>query len=152
MKSNILTICFLIFSFFHSFAQFPAQPEILLQLKQSNSTGKVEIIQDKGIEDFLSKIIDDNSRKATMPGFRIVVFRENSNKAIDNAQKARSKVISNFPNVQAELVIEAPVVWVYVGDFRTMTDALRMKSQLKPLFSTDPRIVSTEINVNKLNR
>lgn len=87
-----------------------------------------------------------------MPGYRIVVFRENSNKAIDNAQKARSKVISNFPNVQAELVIEAPVVWVYVGDFRTMTDALRMKSQLKPLFSTDPRIVSTEINVNKLNR
>jgi hypothetical protein len=151
MKSFVTIIAFVLCTFFRSFAQTSHQPAIINQLQQDNSKGKVQISQDKHISDFLSKMIEDS--KGTMPGYRIVIFRENSNKAIHNAQGAKAKFYNSFPDIEAYLKIEAPNVWVYVGDFRTFTDALRMKKQLDPLFSTPrfvPPIVPAEINISKL--
>jgi hypothetical protein len=152
MKSFVTIIALMLYSSFQSFAQ-SSHPAIIHQLQQDHSKGKVQIVQDKRIDDFLSKIIENNTHKGTMPGYRVVIFRENSNKAINNAQGAKAKFYNSYSEIEAYLKIEAPNVWVFVGDFRTFTDALRMKKQLDPLFSTSrfvPAIVATEINISKL--
>lgn len=149
MKSFLTIALFALICSFQSIAQSSHHPGIINQLLQDRSKGKVQLIQDKRIEDFLSKVIETNAHKGTMPGYRVVIFRENSNKAIGNANAAKARFYNSFPNIEAYLKIQAPNVWVFVGDFRTITDALRMKKQLESSFTTS-RIVSTEININKL--
>jgi len=102
------------------------QPEI--------NQGTIQIIQDKRIDELLSKVTERNARKGTVRGYRIQIFRENSQVAQSRAQAARSKFMSKFPEIEAYTIPKSPFWSVYVGDFRTLNDAYRMLKQIDTVF------------------
>jgi Sporulation related domain. len=146
---SILVFCLPLYS--HSQTTSTAkQPAIISQLEQPvKSQGKVQIIQDDRIGDLLNKIAERNALKKTMPGFRVKIFSKSSQDARKRAFDTKSKFLNSYSGLEAYVKYEEPDWKVYVGDFRTRTDALRVKMQLEALFP-EAIIVKTDIDYTKL--
>ena len=125
---------------------------LLKELQQNDSPGQVEIIQDKRIDSLLLKYLIINQKNKTMPGFRIRIFARNN---IDNGRQgatdAEAKFIDKFSGLGEEvyLIQESPDWKVYIGNFRTRTDAYRIVQQIKSVFPNN-RIVECQIDFTKL--
>ncbi|HEY4789064.1 MAG TPA: SPOR domain-containing protein [Bacteroidales bacterium] len=150
----IITLCFSLLNFpFYICAQTNTTvttPYIISNLqRQEGSQGHVQVIQDKRIDELLNKIIERNAKKGTIRGYRIQIYRGNSQVAQQRAIAARSKFLEKFPDVDAYIVVKAPWWSVYVGNFRTITDAFRMLKEIEPLFP-NAFYVREDIDYNKL--
>lgn len=97
----------------------------------------------------MSKMIDKNAQKGTVRGYRIRIFMENSQVAQQKAIAARSKFLEKFQDqMEAYYDVKAPIWRVYVGDFRTQTDAFRMLKQIEQYFP-NALIVRADVDYNK---
>jgi hypothetical protein len=152
---NLIIFSFLLFYIpVYSYGQTNStakRPAIIRQLQQyENTEGQVQIIEDKRIDDLLNKCIDNNAIKKAIPGFRIRIFSQNNRDAgRKNAYDIIQKFMSNFPATEADVQYEPPDWKVYVGYFRTLTDAFRLKKQIENLFP-NAFIVQTNIEYTKL--
>lgn len=148
---NLITISLLVlYISIHANAQTSNRPYIITKLQsQENGQGAVQVVQDKKIDELLGKVIERNAQKGTVHGYRIQIFRENSQVAQDRARAARSKFVNNFPDIEAYFVAKAPLWRVYVGDFWTMNEAFRTLKQIEPLFP-NAFIVPVDLDYTKL--
>jgi hypothetical protein len=148
---NLITISILAFYLsLYSNAQTTNRPYIISELQhQESGQGTIKVIQDKKIDELLGKIIDRNAHKGTIRGYRIQIFRENSQVARERARIARSKFISHFPDIEAYDVVKAPLWRIYVGDFWTLNQAFRALKQIEPLFPY-AFIIPEDLDYNKL--
>ena len=151
---SLLTVSVLVFYLsFNTHAQSTATTShsyIINKIQQPESgQGHVQIIQDKRIDELLSKVVERNAKKGTVRGFRIQIFRENSQVAQEKARIARSKFVSNFDDIEVYEVVKAPLWRIYVGDFRTLNEAFRAYKKIEPLFP-NAFIIPENIDYNKL--
>jgi len=131
-------------------AQSTNRPYIINKLQhQESGQGSVQIVQDKKLDDLLGKIVERNAQRGTVPGYRIQIFRENSQVAQERARGAQSKFISNFPDIPVYSVAKAPLWRVYVGDFLTLNQVIQMKKQIEPLFP-NAFYIHMDLDYNKL--
>lgn len=132
-------------------AQSQKRPAIIRELTAPQPDGnKIQIIGDKQIEDLMSRHIENNSRKSTITGYRLRIFSQSTQLvAKDNAFKAKSKFLQNYPDEEALVTFIAPDWVVYVGNFRSRTDAFRLKKQMESLFP-NAFIVEQQINFREL--
>jgi hypothetical protein len=63
--------------------------------------------------------------------------------------EAKAKFMTSFPDIEPYPEYIAPYYKIYVGDFRTLPDAFRMKKQIESLFP-NAFIVSQNIDYSKL--
>jgi len=146
---HLITISILAFYLSIATRAQTQHPYILTKIQQPEANqGKVQIIQDKRIDELLGKVVERNAKKGTVRGYRIQIFRENSQVAQEKAVAARSRFLNKFPDVEAYLIPKVPLWRVYVGDFRTLNDAYRMLKQLESLFP-NAFIVQENIEYNK---
>ena len=151
---NLITCSFLLFLIScYSLAQTPAKkrPAIITQVQKYESTeGQIQIIEDKRIDDLLSRYIECVANKKSIPGFRIRIFsKNNQDGGRKHAYEIQAKFMTNFPAIDAEVKYEQPDWKVYVGYFRTNTDALRLKKQIEGQFP-NAFIVNIDIDYTKL--
>lgn len=132
-------------------AQSQKRPAIIRELTAPQPDGnKIQIIGDKPIEDLMARHIENNSRKSTITGYRLRIFSQSTQLvAKDNAFKAKSKFLQNYPDQEALVTFIAPDWVVYVGNFRSRTDAFRLKKQMESLFP-NAFIVEQQINFREL--
>lgn len=154
MKNSVFSY-FLVFSLlavcFQVSAQSQKRPAIIRELTAPQSGGnKIQIIGDKQIDDLLSKHIERNSRKSTISGYRLKIFWQSTQLvAKDNAIKAKRKFLENYPDEEAFVSFIAPDWVVFVGNFRSRTDAFRLKKQIESIFP-NAFIVEQQINFRGL--
>lgn len=113
-------------------------------------TGEVQIIQNKKIDDLLARYIDTNAKKGTVTGYKLFIFSESTQiVAHKHALEAQAKFLKYFPDVDTNVQYDAPDWKVYVGNFRSRSDALRLKKQIETLF---PKVflVQRQIDYTKL--
>ncbi len=155
MMKNLIVFSFLLFYItVYSYGQTSSaakRPAIIRQLQHyENSEGQVQIIEDKRIDDLLNKCIDNNVIRKAIPGFRIRIFSQNNrDEGRKHAYDIVQKFMSNFAAIEADVQYEQPDWKVYVGYFRTLTDAFRVKKQIENLFP-NAFIVQTDIEYTKL--
>ena len=127
-----------------------AKPQMLTNLAQNNGqSGQVEIFQPEQAENLLKMHIANNRlKKGEIPGYRIQIFSESTQTALQRCKETRANFMRNFPDIDAYEAYNVPNWQVFVGDFRTKNDALREIQKIKKLF---PRafIVSTNIQISK---
>jgi hypothetical protein len=147
---RLLTIFSLFSLFFSVQAQNSKRPAIINAITRSDyGEGKVEIIQDKKIDELMVKYIDSNIKKGTITGYRICIFSDGKQSiAQKNARETRAKFISNFPDIDAEMAYERPDWRVFVGNFRNRTDAFRLKKQIESMYR-NAYIIETQIEYTK---
>jgi len=122
-----------------------AKPQILTNLLQNNGqSGQIEIIQPEQAENLLKMHITNNYLQKGIPGYRIHIFSQSSQTALQKADETRMNFMKNFPHIETYKEYNTPNWQVFVGDFRTKNEALREMKKIKTIFP-GAFIVSTTI-------
>ena len=112
-------------------AEFRAIFSIYDRLIESSSTGSEIIInQDPKVEELLRQHFHKGADKK-FAGWRIRIFRENSQSARDRVNYIVNSLKNTYPGIPVYTTYEAPTWYVSVGDFRTRDEAEKMKRELK---------------------
>lgn len=112
--------------------------------------GNVEIIKDPRIESLIRQegAIMSPATAPQIAGYRIQLFFDSEKASVD---EARSRFIALFPKVDTYVIYNAPNYFLKVGDFRTQTDAEKVKSAVEAQFPTS-FIVKEKINLPRIDQ
>ncbi len=130
---------------------FP-KPEILQNLKNEvPEQGTIQIIQDSRIEDLLSRHLELNHRNDGLTGYRILIFKASFQNSRERAMEERGRFLSHFNDIPVYYFYEQPESRLFVGDFRTKSEATRMKLEIEKFFK-NAIVIETKINFPKLDK
>lgn len=112
--------------------------------------GDVKIIVDPRIENLIKQegMVIPPATSPQIVGYRIQLFFDSNKNSVD---EARSKFINLFPKVDTYVTYTAPNYFLKVGDFRTQTDAEKIKSAVENQFPTS-FIVKEKINLPRIDQ
>ena len=103
---------------------FAQQQDSLLVVK------KYDFIGDARIDTLLQLHVLQNEKFPVIPGYRIQIYKESGNTALDKALEIRDAFEKRY-NVPAYITFNEPYYRVRVGDFRTRLDAIRFLEKIK---------------------
>lgn len=112
---------------------------------QTDKQGEVIIYADPVIDSLLQLHIAYNDAFPVMPGYRIQIFFESGNQALDHAEEVKNKFTEKYNGTLAYLQFGAPYYRVRVGDFRTRLDAEKFLSKINRRYP-NAWIIKDEIN------
>jgi hypothetical protein len=117
--------------------------------KEKPGEGKIKLVQDKSISQAFEKFQWEQSKQNGIDGFRIRIFSDSGPNAKAGFDEAKAKFIDIFDNIKIHESFVYPNYKIYVGDFRTRSDALKVLSAMEWQFP-DAFIVQTKINFPNL--
>ena len=110
----------------------------------AQNKGKVILNQDERIEQLIQKQKEIHSADNTIDGFRIQIFMESGNDAVELANAAMEEFKEKYPDMPIYLVFGQPYYRLRVGDFRTRLEAEKayqtISQDYKKAFVTSDRI------------
>lgn len=134
-----------------STASFP-KPAILNELQaQKPEQGTIQLVQDARIVDLLGRHLEINRRNDGITGYRILIFKESSQNSKKTAFDVKSQFLRSFPGNEVYYIYEQPESKLFVGDYRTKSEATRMKLEIEKLFSK-AIIIETKINFPNMDK
>jgi len=89
-----------------------------------------DFIGDVRIDTLLQLHKLQNKKFPVIPGYRIQIYKESGNAALNNALTIRDKFEKRY-NLPAYITFNEPYYRVRVGDFRTRLDAIRFLEKIK---------------------
>jgi len=120
----------IVFLFF-SWALSLQSQNILLELQQADPLmGRIAIFQDEKIANHLLARINEIENNGMIDGFRINIFSDDSQRSKEKAMSVRSSFIANY-NYECEYMYNAPDSKLYVGNFRTKSEAQKALNLIK---------------------
>lgn len=105
---------------------------------------KLNIQSDPKIDDLLKQQAAQGKKSGTISGYRLQIYFGSGEKAHGQAIKVKTEFLSSNPNVTAYLLFKSPDFIVRIGNFRTKSEALKMKKSLVNQYP-NAFIVSDEI-------
>jgi hypothetical protein len=132
-------------------ASFP-KPALLKDLQTpKEGQGSIQIMEDAHISDLLARHLEINRRINGIIGYRILIYKESHQNSKKAAFEVKSQFLKNFPGLEVYYIYEQPESKLFVGDFRTKSDAMKLKVQVEKYF---PKaiILETKINFPKLDK
>ncbi|GHT25409.1 sporulation protein [Bacteroidia bacterium] len=102
-------------------AQKSERPQILSDIEK-NST--IEVIQPTQLEQLLSMQIANNYVQKGIQGYRIRIFSQSGQAARQKSTNMKAAFSESFSEINAYLTYNEPNYQIFVGDFRTKTEAL----------------------------
>ncbi|TVR73585.1 MAG: SPOR domain-containing protein [Marinilabiliales bacterium] len=115
-----------------------------------NRRGTLILNQDERIDELVSRHIRINSEIQGMQGYRIRIFSQSGRGARQNATTARAEFFNKYSDVETYLDYDPPNFRVYVGDFRTRSEALKLQRKIRQDYPYS-FIVSSRINLPPLD-
>lgn len=97
--------------------------------------GSLHLNQDSRIERLMKRQRDVYAANSTMPGYRVQIFMEIGNDAIDHAEAVKGAFTAAFPELPIYLTYEQPYYRLRVGDFRNRVEAEKYVRLIKPQFN-----------------
>lgn len=110
----------------------------------AQNEGYLLIEQDQRIEQLIQRQKEIHSADNTIDGFRIQIFMESGNEAVEMANQAMEEFKEKYPDIPVYLVFGQPYYRLRVGDFRTRLEAEKafqtLSKDYKKAFVTSDRI------------
>jgi hypothetical protein len=116
----------------------------------SRSEGKVQIIQDDAIKILVEKHQLAKSKSQGITGYRIRIFSNSGTTAKAGYNKAMAQFAYSYGNIPIYDKFVYPNYKIYVGDFRTESEALKFRKRIENKFA-GAFIVQSTINYPKLD-
>jgi len=88
-----------------------------------SETGQLTIIQDSKIDSLIQIRQEVNKVYSNIYGFRIQIFMESGNEAVQQAETVIRLFKEKFPEIPAYLTFGQPYYRIRVGDFRNRIEA-----------------------------
>ena len=130
--------------------QSGTQGDILKTFLDGESDDRVTVEVDKQLVSNYNKLITKNMLSSGIPGYRIRIYSGSGLGAKEEQQKVRARFLSLYRNLDAYNQYDEPFFKVYVGDCRTMSEALKLNDMIKKDFP-DPFIVPGYINIKSVD-
>jgi hypothetical protein len=128
-------------------AQQPIPNDIFARLQEVNyGQGKVQIRQEAAIANLVNLHMAMMKDLKGIKGYRVCIYYNSGQEARSRADHERSKFISRYEDVSSDKVFESPFWKVYVGNFRTKSEALRFREQIR--FDYPSAFIRDNITVN----
>jgi hypothetical protein len=108
----------------------------------TSGNGQVNIRMSENAQAFMEAM---KSAEYQPSGFRVQLTGESGQGSQARANEVKARFISNYPNVDAYLVWEAPNFKIRVGDFRTKFEAAMFWKQIQAEFPNS-YVVEDKIN------
>jgi len=112
--------------------------------------GKVTVHQDSEIELLCNQVGYHNAKSKGMPGFRVRIYRDNSQKSRQKSMDVIAEFIAKYPDIPCYRYYDNPYFKVSVGDFRNRYEAMKFFKQLTKDFQ-GAFIVQETINFPKVD-
>ena len=109
------------------------------------SGGNLTINSDSRIDTLIQIHKEENKRKAGIDGYRVQIFQGNK----ESAYQAKAKFLVLHEDLKVYVLFQSPDFRVRVGDFRTRSEALKVKRMIENQFSST-FVVEDEINLPDL--
>ena len=107
-------------------------------------SGVLNISQDSRIDALMMKQRQIHENDSTISGFRVQIFMDLGNDALERAEIMKAEFEENYPDIPIHLLFGQPYYRLRVGDFRTRLEAERLHQRLvkeyKNAFVTADRI------------
>jgi len=118
---------------------------------RSPGSGRVDIIQDPGVDSLLSRYILYKKVNGT-DGHRIQIYASSSRNAREESAKVRAEFISRFPDIPSYSKFDPPGYYkIRVGDYRTKTEATKFLIAVRRVYR-DAYLVPDIINYQDPNK
>ena len=153
MVRIITVLFFLLFPFILLSQGNGTQSNDIFEQVQVTDTGEgtVMIYQDFRINELVDKHIKANQHEGGIPGFRIRIYSSSARNARDESIEVQARFNERFPDIAIHREFQTPSYYkVYVGDFRTKDDALKIFKEIKRYYRT-AFIVEDKINLPNLD-
>ncbi len=115
--------------------------------------GSVHVDQDSRIESLISKQRALYKMDSSFNGYRIHIFMEIGNDALQHAKDTKAQFERAFPDIPIYLTYSEPYFRLRAGDFRNRVEAekclRRIKPRFKEAFVTADRIYRPRFNSKK---
>ncbi len=96
--------------------------------------GSLHVDQDSRIESLIAKQRSLYKIDSSFSGYRIHIFMEIGNEALDHAKKVKSQFERAFPDIPIYLTYVEPYFRLRAGDFRNRVEAEKCLRRIKPRF------------------
>ena len=97
--------------------------------------GTLRVHQDSRVERLMKRQRDVYAVSNTMNGYRVQIFMEIGNDAVNHAESVKHSFMRAFPEIPIYLSYEQPYYRLRVGDFRNRVEAEKYLRLIKPKFS-----------------
>ncbi len=87
--------------------------------------------EDIRVDDLLKLHIAYNTAFPVMTGYRIQLFMESGNTALEKAEEVTEKFEEKYDNVPAYITFGEPYYRVRIGDFRTRLEAIKFLDMIQ---------------------
>jgi len=106
--------------------------DIFVQLESVEpGQGNIKLTQDQAIRNLVNQHLAQQKRINGVRGFRISIYMGSGQEANKQADQWRTRFISKYEEVKSYKKFEYPYFKVYVGDFRTKSEALRFLKRIE---------------------
>ena len=95
-----------------------------LRLSERNEDDSFIHVEEDDATASAVRAVEAAAKPASVSGYRVVIFFDNSQYAGDNANKVLTTFQERYPTINAYLVYESPYFKVSVGDCLTMEEAV----------------------------
>jgi hypothetical protein len=125
--------CFLLFFFslFLAYAQAQSPSDVFAYFKASGKHGRIEIIQDQAIQSRVNVHLSQQAKLNGIKGYRISIYFGSGQDSKKAAELTRANFVTRYSDVNCHTKFEYPYFKVYVGDFRTRSEALKFLKQIE---------------------
>lgn len=117
----------------------------------AQSNGSLNVNQDDRIESLIAKQRSLYYVDSSFSGYRIHVFMEIGNEALQHAQEVKKQFEKSFPDIPIYLTYSEPYFRLRAGNFRNRVEAekclRRIKPRFKEAFVTADMIYRPKINM-----
>ncbi len=96
--------------------------------------GFLMLNQDERIDVLVNKQREIHAKDSSIDGFRVQIFMESGNDAVQHAERVRDAFIEKYPSVPVYLVFGQPYYRLRVGDFRTRLEAEKFHYEVKRFY------------------
>jgi hypothetical protein len=115
-----------------------------------SNPGRLIINQDERLDELVRRHIEINDKREGLQGYRIRIFSESGQRARSNAENESAKFFNKYPDIETYLDWNPPNFRVYVGDFRTRSEALKIQRKINRDYPNS-FIVRSRINFPSLD-
>ena len=123
--------------------------DIFTRLSETGKNGAKITLAGADLESVLSKRFNAVKTPSISNGWRIRIFRDNSQDGRSRVEKVVNKIKNEYPGTSTDIKYEAPYWYVAIGDYRTREDAEKMR---RTIIKTYPAasLINTTINLPPL--
>jgi len=107
--------------------------------------GKISIVQDNDISKVIDAHLYEEGKNKGIAGYRIRIYSNSGKQAYNDGPRTQAEFESRYEGIRTHYIFDSPFHRVYVGDFRTHSEAMKFLKEIE-IYFPDAFIVRSRIN------